>query len=101
MLVERNPAAAAARSYYASGLSKVGSASASSTQLAAGAMQAGMGISLATAPLAQDTEVTGPVAAVLWVSSSPQGMDLFLTIRNIHPDRNDGWEGGQQGPEAT
>ncbi len=82
------------------GSSKGGSASASSTFLASGAMQAGMGISLDTAPLAQDTEITGPVAAVLWVSSSTEDMDLFLTLRNIDPDGNDVWEAGQQGQQV-
>jgi predicted acyl esterase len=99
-LAGQNPAQAGSRTYFASGLSKVGSASASSTQLAAGAMQAGMGISLLTPPLAQDTEVTGPVAAVLWVSSSTEDMDLFLTIRNIDPQGNDVWEVGQQGQQV-
>jgi uncharacterized protein len=99
-LVEQNPAQTGSRSYFASGLSKVGSASASSTQLAAGAMQAGMGISLTTPPLPHDTEVTGPVAAVLWVSSSTEDMDVFLTIRNIDPDGNDVWEVGQQGQQV-
>ncbi len=99
-LVEQKPAHAGSRGYFASGLSKVGSASASSTQLAAGAMQAGMGISLATPPLSHDTEVTGPVAAVLWVSSSTEDMDVFLTIRNIDPDGNDVWEVGQQGQQV-
>jgi predicted acyl esterase len=51
-------------------------------------------------PLAADTEVTGPVAAVLFVSSSSEDMDLFLTIRNIAPDGNDVWEVGQQGQQV-
>jgi putative CocE/NonD family hydrolase len=63
-------------------------------------MQAGMGISLLTPPLEQDTEVTGPVAAVLWVSSSNEDMDLFLTIRNIDPHGDDVWEVGQQGQQV-
>src|SRR5262249_25395994 len=99
-LVDANPATTHSRTYFASGLSKGGSSSASSTFLASGAMQAGMGISLQTAPLAQDTEVTGPVAAVLWVSSSTEDMDLFLTIRNIDADGNDVWEVGQQGQQV-
>ena len=85
------------RSYNASGLSKGGSASASSTFLASGAMAAGMGISLDSAEMAADTEITGPLAAVLWVSSSTEDMDLFLTLRNIDPAGNDVWETGQQG----
>lgn len=97
MLVAGNPAETGSRTYFASGLGKGGSSSASSTFLAAGAMAAGMGISLTTAPLPADTEVTGPVAAVFWVSSSTEDMDLFLTIRNIDADGNDVWEVGQQG----
>jgi hypothetical protein len=95
-----NPGETGSRTYFASGLSKGGSASASSTFLASGAMQAGMGISLETPPLEEDTEITGPVAAVLWVSSSTEDMDLFLTIRNIDPDGNDVWETGQQGQQV-
>ena len=34
-------------------------------------------------PLAADTEVTGPINLVLWVSSTSEDMDLFATIRNI------------------
>ena len=56
-----------------------------------------MGMSLETLPLAQGVEITGPVAAVLWVSSSTEDMDLFLTIRNIDADGKDVWETGQQG----
>jgi len=96
-LVADKPAQEASRTYFASGLSKGGSSSASSTFLASGAMQAGMGISLLTPPLAEDTEITGPAAAVLYVSSSTEDMDLFLTIRNIDPAGNDVWEVGQQG----
>jgi predicted acyl esterase len=99
-LVETNPAETASRTYFASGLTKGGSSSASSTFLASGAMQAGMGVSLDSAPFAEDTEITGPVAARLWVESSSEDMDLFLTIRNIDPDGNDVWEIGQQGQQV-
>jgi uncharacterized protein len=99
-LVAEKSKALGSRTYFASGASKGGSASASSTFLASGAMQAGMGISLETPPLAEDTEVTGPAAATLWVSSSTEDMDLFLTIRNIDPDGNDVWEVGQQGQQV-
>jgi putative CocE/NonD family hydrolase len=63
-------------------------------------MAAGMGISLETAPLREDTEITGPLAAVLWVSSSTEDMDLFLTLRNIDPNGDDVWEVGQQGQQV-
>src|SRR5258708_7058297 len=59
-----------------------------------------MGITLATRLLAKHMEVTGPVAATIWVSSTTEDMDLFLTIRNIDPDGNDVWEVGQQGQQV-
>jgi uncharacterized protein len=55
------------------------------------------GVSFITAPLKEDTEITGPMALVLWVSSSSEDMDIFATIRNIGPDGDDIWEVGQQG----
>jgi predicted acyl esterase len=39
-----------------------------------------------TAPFAHDTEVTGPIALRLWVSSSGNDADLFAVIRNVAPD---------------
>ena len=62
-----------------------------------GGIPPNMGIALETAPLVRDTEVTGPVAAVLWVSSSSEDMDLFLTLRNIDADGKEVLETGQQG----
>jgi uncharacterized protein len=55
------------------------------------------GVSFITAPLPEDTEITGPMALVLWVSSTSEDMDIFATIRNIGPDGEDIWEVGQQG----
>ena len=57
----------------------------------------GGGLSFMTPPLEQDTEITGPLAAQLWVSSTTEDMDLFLTLRNIDRDGNDVLEIGQQG----
>ncbi len=57
------------------------------------------GISFQTAPLESDTEITGPIVLVLWVSSSSEDMDIFATLRNIGPDGNDVWEMGQQGSD--
>jgi predicted acyl esterase len=54
-------------------------------------------VALETPPLPQDVEVTGPVAAVLWVASSTEDMDLFLTLRNLDADGNEVLETGQQG----
>jgi predicted acyl esterase len=55
------------------------------------------GISFQTPPLERDTEVTGPMVLVLWVSSTSEDLDIFVTIRNIGPDGKDVWEAGQQG----
>jgi hypothetical protein len=55
------------------------------------------GISFVSAPLTEDTEITGPGVLVLWVSSSSEDMDIFATIRNVGPDGKDVWEAGQQG----
>ena len=44
-----------------------------------------------------DIEVTGPLAATFWVSSSSEDMDLFLTLRNFDADGNEFLETGQQG----
>jgi putative CocE/NonD family hydrolase len=62
-----------------------------------GGIKPGMGVALETPPLPRDVEVTGPVAARLWVASSTEDMDLFLTLRNIDPDGNEILETGQQG----
>jgi putative CocE/NonD family hydrolase len=93
----KNPAAVGSRSYAASSLGSMGSTSAAASQVMGGGIRPGMGISLETAKLSVDTEITGPIAAVLWVSSSSEDMDLFLTLRNIDPDGKDVMETGQQG----
>jgi putative CocE/NonD family hydrolase len=81
--------------YLASPPSHAGTAS-SAPSVNAGAVGR-TGISLQTAPLKEDTEVTGPMVLVVWVSSSTEDVDLFATIRNIGPDGKDVWEAGQQG----
>src|SRR6202034_1652812 len=70
---------------------------AAASQVMGGGIRPGMGISLETAKLSVDTEITGPIAAVLWVSSSTEDMDLFLTLRNFDPDGKEVMETGQQG----
>jgi len=96
-LVAANPAATGSRTYPATSLGSMGSTSAASSQVMGGGIPPGMGVALETPPLAHDIEVTGPVAAVLWVSSSTEDMDLFLTLRNIDADGKDVLETGQQG----
>jgi putative CocE/NonD family hydrolase len=96
-LVAANPAAAGSRTYPATSLGSMGSTSAASSQVMGGGIPPGMGVALETLPLAHDIEVTGPVAAVLRVSSSTEDMDLFLTLRNIDADGKEVLETGQQG----
>jgi uncharacterized protein len=93
----KKPPAAASQTYAASSLGTMGSTSAAASQVMGGGIKPGMGISFETSNLADDTEITGPLAAVLWVSSSTEDMDLFLTLRNIDPDGKDVMETGQQG----
>src|SRR6516164_496299 len=93
----KNPPAVSSVSYAASSLGSMGSTSAASSQVLGGGIKPGMGVSFQTEKLAVDTEITGPIAAALWVSSSAEDMDLFLTLRNIDPDGNDVMETGQQG----
>jgi len=96
-LVPANPAQTASRSYPATSLGSMGSTSAASSQVMGGGIRPGMGVSLETPPLPADLEVTGPLAANIWVSSASEDMDLFLTLRNIDPDGNEVMETGQQG----
>jgi uncharacterized protein len=93
----KNPAAIGSRSYPASSLGTMGSTSAASSQVMGGGIKPGMGLSLETTKLSVDTEITGPLACVLWVSSTTEDMDLFLTLRNIGPDGTEILETGQQG----
>src|SRR5262245_27223838 len=46
----------------------------------------GDGVTFLGAPLRQDTEITGPIAAKLWVSSATEDADLFLVVRAFSPD---------------
>ena len=46
----------------------------------------GDGLTFLTPPLAQDTEVTGPISAKLRVSSTTTDADLFLVVRVFSPD---------------
>ncbi|MBU3574881.1 CocE/NonD family hydrolase [Polynucleobacter sp. UK-Mo-2m-Kol15] len=55
------------------------------------------GISFVTDPMAYDTEITGPLMANLWVSSTAEDMDVMVTLRNIDPDGKEVFELGQQG----
>jgi uncharacterized protein len=49
----------------------------------------GDGVNFMAAPLEQETEITGPVAAKLFVSSSTADADLFLVLRVFDPRGNE------------
>lgn len=49
----------------------------------------GRGVEFLSAPMNAQTEFTGPVALVLWVRSSCEDMDLFVTIRAYDPQGNE------------
>jgi uncharacterized protein len=46
----------------------------------------GDGVTFLTPPLENETEITGPIAAKLWVSSATEDADLFLVVRAFTPD---------------
>ena len=46
----------------------------------------GDGVTFMSAPVAEATEITGPIAAKLFVSSSTRDADLFLIVRVFSPD---------------
>ena len=46
----------------------------------------GDGLTFRTPPMTQSLEITGPVAAKLWVSSPTVDADLFLVLRLFDPD---------------
>ena len=96
-LVNENPTQSASRTYASCSLGSMGSTSAASSQVMGGGIKPGMGIALETPPLARDVEVTGPLAASFWVSSTSEDMDLFLTLRNFDAGGNEVMETGQQG----
>ena len=49
----------------------------------------GEGVTFTASPLDRETEITGPVAARLYVSSTTTDADLFLVLRMIAPDGED------------
>ena len=49
----------------------------------------GEGVTLYTEPLEKETELTGPLTAKLWISSSTTDADLFLTVRAFAPDETE------------
>jgi predicted acyl esterase len=43
-------------------------------------------VTFLSAPVKHDTEITGPIAAKLWISSSTEDADLFLVVRVFATD---------------
>ncbi len=95
-LVPVPPSQVGSATYPASGATKAGVASGSSLAVTHG-NTGRTGISFETEPLEADTEILGPLVLDLWVSSTAEDMDLFVTLRNIDPDGNDICEIGQHG----
>ena len=60
----------------------------------------GDGITFSTGPLNTEMEITGPVAAKLFVSSSTRDADLFLILRVFAPDRSEVIFQGAQDPHT-
>ena len=50
---------------------------------------AGDGIRFLSAPLTRETEITGPVAAKLWISSSTTHADILVVLGAYDPEGND------------
>jgi len=92
-----NPTVEAQCSYAATGMGSMGSTSAASSQVMGGGIKPDMGVSFVTTPMTEDVEITGPLSATLWVSSSSEDMDLFLTIRHFDENGQELLETGQQG----
>jgi len=46
----------------------------------------GSGVTFLTSPFESDTEITGPLATKLWISSETQDADFFLVVRVFAPD---------------
>lgn len=49
----------------------------------------GEGITFSTPPLEQETEITGPFSAKLWISSSTTDADIFLVLRAFDHNGNE------------
>lgn len=96
-IVQSNPSVEAQCSYAATGMGSMGSTSAASSQVMGGGIKPDMGVSFVTPPMTEDVEITGPLSATLWVSSSSEDMDLFLTIRHFDEKGQELLETGQQG----
>jgi predicted acyl esterase len=58
------------------------------------------GLVFLTTPLEQETEITGPIAVRLYVSSSTTDADLFIVLRVFYPDLKELVFSGQTDPHT-
>ncbi len=58
------------------------------------------GITLRTAPLKEETEITGPMAAKLFISSSTVDADLFVTVQAFSPQNREVYFQGTVDPKT-
>jgi predicted acyl esterase len=57
----------------------------------------GKHIAFTSSPFEKETEITGPVMANLWVSSSTEDMDIFATLQLFSPEGKEvTWEGASE-----
>ncbi len=96
-LTHNNPTKESSCTYPATGMGTMGSTSAASAQVMGGGIKPDMGVALYTEPMKDDLEITGPLAAVFWVSSSSEDMDIFITMRHYDENGEEILETGQQG----
>jgi uncharacterized protein len=82
--------------YPASGVTRAGVASGSSLSTTHGGAGR-LGVSFQSEPMPEDSEITGPLMMNLWVSSTTEDMDIFVTLRNIGLDGKEVSEVGQHG----
>jgi len=59
------------------------------------------GISFATPPLGEETEITGPIAARLFISSQTEDADLFVVVRVFDPAFKEVTFQGHTDPHTT
>lgn len=58
------------------------------------------GVTLMTPPLQEETEITGPLAAKLFVSSSTRDADLFVTVQAFSPEGREVYFQGTVDPKT-
>jgi predicted acyl esterase len=58
------------------------------------------GVVFLTPPLKEETEITGPIAVKLFVSSSTDDADIFIVLRAFHPDLKELIFSGQTDPHT-